>query len=465
MMDRAHFHDRRRPCLRGVIAGEFAERTFRQRGLAHGQEMTFEHDLRVRRDRKAGQRPGVNLDRCTLDGAGELVLRLSCRQIFKAGDEQRRILAIDDRERTGLALLPVFLRDDGAVPAAMVELHGDFVSAVHLDAVDRRIDPAAVRVAHDHDRARADEGAAVVAVPDRRRKPREVDVLGSDGVLEEGGVLDHGGRARLQRLALLHPDLERVERPQSRIDAERERSPLRAGGGVGEDAKAAWKSLDTVEQKGQAIGPPRSHLGNGADLEARVRPFDASQRAELVDELDEFAQVLVHSLRPCRARCGRRIAACAPCGQARFLAILCHPDGSRRTEVMAKLRHIALIVPDPEKAAKFFEDAFDMKVAGKARRGLYVSDGTINVALLKQEGDEKVGIYHFGMWVDDLDEAEKKVVGAGGKYLAGRPEPAAPGTTAHSYYEAKYKDPLGIVFDLTHTGWVGAVKDVVAAKN
>ena len=54
---------------------------------------------------------------------------------------------------------------------------------------------------------------------------------------------------------------------------------------------------------------------------------------------------------------------------------------------MAKLRHIALIVPDPEKAAKFFEDAFDMKVAGKARRGLYVSDGTVNVALLKQEGD------------------------------------------------------------------------------
>jgi lactoylglutathione lyase len=123
---------------------------------------------------------------------------------------------------------------------------------------------------------------------------------------------------------------------------------------------------------------------------------------------------------------------------------------------MAKLRHIALIVPDPEKAAKFFEDAFEMKVAGKARRGLYVSDGVMNVALLKQEGDEKVGIYHFGMWVDDLDEAEKKVVDAGGSYLAGRP------TSAQSYYEAKYKDPLGIVFDLTHTGWVGAVKDVVA---
>ena len=48
---------------------------------------------------------------------------------------------------------------------------------------------------------------------------------------------------------------------------------------------------------------------------------------------------------------------------------------------MAKLRHIALIVPDPDKAAKFFEDAFDMKIAGRARRGVYVSDGIINVAL------------------------------------------------------------------------------------
>ena len=97
---------------------------------------------------------------------------------------------------------------------------------------------------------------------------------------------------------------------------------------------------------------------------------------------------------------------------------------------MAKLRHIALIVPDPEKAAKFFEEAFDMKVAGKARRGLYVSDGTMNVALLRQEGNEKVGIYHFGMWVDDLDEAEKKVVDAGGTYLEGRPAPAARGHRA-----------------------------------
>ena len=124
-----------------------------------------------------------------------------------------------------------------------------------------------------------------------------------------------------------------------------------------------------------------------------------------------------------------------------------------------KLRHIAIIVPDPEKAAQFFEQAFEMTRAGTARRGIYMTDGTMNIALLgKETPEEEIGLYHFGMWVDDLDAAEKKVIAAGGKYLAGRP------TSANSYYEAKYKDPLGIVFDLTHTGWKGAVKEVVPVK-
>lgn len=124
-----------------------------------------------------------------------------------------------------------------------------------------------------------------------------------------------------------------------------------------------------------------------------------------------------------------------------------------------RLRHLAIIVPEPETAAQFFEQAFDMKRVGTARRGIYMSDGVVNVALLKRErDDEPIGLYHFGMWVDDLDTAEKKVLDAGGAYLEGRPQ------SPKSYYEAKYKDPLGIIFDLTHTGWIGATKEVVAKE-
>jgi lactoylglutathione lyase len=130
----------------------------------------------------------------------------------------------------------------------------------------------------------------------------------------------------------------------------------------------------------------------------------------------------------------------------------------REGALMSRIRHIAIIVPDAEEAAKFYENALGWKRAGTARRGIYLSDGVINIALLKKEHEnEKLGLYHFGMWVDDLDASEKRVVEAGGTYLTGRP------TSPNSFYEAKYQDPNGVVFDLTHTGWAGAAKDVVAS--
>ena len=134
----------------------------------------------------------------------------------------------------------------------------------------------------------------------------------------------------------------------------------------------------------------------------------------------------------------------------------------------AKLRHIAISVRDPEKAAKFFEEAFGMTRAGSAQRGVYMTDGIFNVALLNF-GDEPVagmedqknplGLIHFGMWVDSVDEMDGKIKAAGGSYVTGRKE-----TGPNVYYEVKYKTPEGIVFDVTESGWKGAVKDVVPAK-
>ena len=134
---------------------------------------------------------------------------------------------------------------------------------------------------------------------------------------------------------------------------------------------------------------------------------------------------------------------------------------------MAKLRHIALSVPDPEAAAQFFEKAFGMRRAGSAMRGVYMTDGVMNVALLdfkdepiagQEDRPNLPGVLHFGMWVEDLDAAAKKILEAGGSYVTGRKE-----SSPHVYYEVKYKTPEGIVFDITQSGWKGAVMNVVPA--
>ena len=133
-----------------------------------------------------------------------------------------------------------------------------------------------------------------------------------------------------------------------------------------------------------------------------------------------------------------------------------------------KLRHIALSVQDLAVAKKFFEDAFDMKCVGTHSDFVaYMSDGTINVALLALKGkplgwekEEKFyGVDHFGMWVDDIEEARRKVEAAGATFVMGE-HTGAPG----AFYEIKYRDPLGNIFDLTTNGWTGAVKDVVPAE-
>jgi catechol 2,3-dioxygenase-like lactoylglutathione lyase family enzyme len=135
---------------------------------------------------------------------------------------------------------------------------------------------------------------------------------------------------------------------------------------------------------------------------------------------------------------------------------------------VAKLRHIAIAVKDPEKTAKFFEEAFGMTRAGKAMRGVYLTDGIMNVALLNfaeepvpgfETQKDYEGIIHFGMWVDDTDEMDRKIKAAGGSYMTGRFE-----KDPNVFYEVKYKTPEGIVFDVTANGWKGAVKEVVPAS-
>ncbi|MCZ6511287.1 MAG: VOC family protein [Alphaproteobacteria bacterium] len=133
---------------------------------------------------------------------------------------------------------------------------------------------------------------------------------------------------------------------------------------------------------------------------------------------------------------------------------------------MAKLRHIAIAVPDVERSAQFYEKVFELERVGTTdsdlATGIYLSDGVISLALLnyktdeaagKERGKDYVGVHHVGFWVDDLEDMEKTIENGGGTFFLDLPE-----AKDSLYYEKKYRDPDGIIFDISHNGWVGASK-------
>lgn len=130
---------------------------------------------------------------------------------------------------------------------------------------------------------------------------------------------------------------------------------------------------------------------------------------------------------------------------------------------MARLRHIAIVVRDLEKAAKFYEGVFDLKRVGAETldfaTAIYLSDGVINLALLNYLGkrgsgldDAKnfVGTHHFGFQVDDIAATQKKIEAAGGKFFFDLGE-----DQEKENFERKFKDPDGIIFDISKRGWQG----------
>ena len=128
-----------------------------------------------------------------------------------------------------------------------------------------------------------------------------------------------------------------------------------------------------------------------------------------------------------------------------------------------RIDHVAVCVRDLEKSAKFYQGVFDLKEVGRETleigSAIYMSDGVINLALLNFSGSKgndikgdptkAVGANHFGFQVDDLAETQKRIESAGGTFFFDL------GDERHGNFERKFKDPDGVVFDISKNGWIG----------
>ena len=130
---------------------------------------------------------------------------------------------------------------------------------------------------------------------------------------------------------------------------------------------------------------------------------------------------------------------------------------------MAKLRHIAIATKDPEKTADFYKSAFEFKEVGRAHsrlaEGIYLSDGTINLAILDfsksnfdqlGKGLDFVGVHHFGVVVEYREEMGQKLEELGAPCILHAPDPPT------GFFEVKHRGPDGVVFDISEKPWIGS---------
>lgn len=136
---------------------------------------------------------------------------------------------------------------------------------------------------------------------------------------------------------------------------------------------------------------------------------------------------------------------------------------------MAKLRHIAIATQDPEATAEFYKSGFGFEEIGRTQpgnrlaSGVFLSDGTLNIAILKftvdqlGKGLDYVGIHHFGVLVQDADKTARKLEALGAKPFIKQDEAKTrvPGTV----FEIKFYGPDGVVFDIADTAWKGAAPE------
>lgn len=140
------------------------------------------------------------------------------------------------------------------------------------------------------------------------------------------------------------------------------------------------------------------------------------------------------------------------------------------TKSKGRIRHFAISVPDPWAAAEFYKTAFGLEelgeTDGKLAKGVFLTDGVVNLALLKFKDDvaaqgtgkDYVGLHHVGFWVDDAIASEEQATTAGAKWIMGDPN-------NKGGYEVKYSDPNGVIFDIAEEGWAGAQKKPGEADN
>ena len=140
---------------------------------------------------------------------------------------------------------------------------------------------------------------------------------------------------------------------------------------------------------------------------------------------------------------------------------------------MAKIKHIAISTQDPDETAQFYVDVFGLQRVGKIEsdtaEGYYLSDGNVNLAVVKYTSETVAGelgigyngIHHIGFEVDDVADSDARLKRASSFPINGANESLKENVRnghARRNVELKYEGPDGVMINISQNGWVGTGK-------
>ena len=107
------------------------------------------------------------------------------------------------------------------------------------------------------------------------------------------------------------------------------------------------------------------------------------------------------------------------------------------------------------------------KIDSERTSGYYLTDGNINLAILRFKSDVVAGvergkgwsgIHHIGFQVESLEEAERRLEATGAKRRDDINAALGVGhgpRVGEGNVEVRYAGPDNVTFDISQTGWVG----------
>ena len=115
----------------------------------------------------------------------------------------------------------------------------------------------------------------------------------------------------------------------------------------------------------------------------------------------------------------------------------------REEKKLPAVRLLAVQVPNPDEACKFYKEQFELNTVERDHEGnIRLTDGTVALMLTKSQIRPKSGVQYFGIQVGDLADLKKRLQDGGVAVSA-----AAQG-------QVQFSDPEGNRVVVSESGWV-----------